>query len=607
MEEERMTVLEKVTKECMRAYHARTPILYLLTDEMELVDQVVYGEGMVALYHDDIPYGEYISQLEGRQEPPDNYRLNKLPGAEDFIRKPEIYVFKNYALQGDKSEALAKYVDRYLRSREDSLLKHSVVLLADNALRIPEGLEPYVQVIEAPYPEDFEIHRLILDFNEANYREQLPEDYVNQLVVYLKGFRSSRIRFLLKRILGENEYLAADQDKAFEIIKEEKEQMLKKSGVLRLKKEAEAEVGGLEDLKEWLYENRVVLENLKEAGEDWGIQAPKGMLICGIPGSGKSLMARLAARIYGDLPLLEMDMGSLMGKYLGESEQNMRNAMALADAMSPCVLLIDEIEKAFAGVGGDSEGNGALERSFAAFLSWLQERTAPCFLFATANDVSRLRPELLRAGRFDRKFYVFMPMRAECIEIFQALLTQVHKHSKGLFDPGIIKDEQFLGEIVDYCVQGGKRKFLTGADIQGIINDAVKSVFLERKRDHLPKEQWTGVKITKQELGSALQRAVDGTRTYGENNLQDIARCYLSLQKNRFLPACGEDPTRVLFGFDDFDPRERNSPKMDGAKNQKEAAVRDGSQMKNKYDKVLYQVLREAICDEAAKTSDKLG
>lgn len=596
MEREKKTVLEKVTEACMRACHARTPIIYLLTDEMELVDQVVWSECMVALYRDGEPYQEYLAGFAGgnaggRPELPDNYKLNKLPGAEEFLRVPQLYAFKNFALLGDKGELLARYVDRYLRSQPDSCLRHSTVLLADGKLSIPEGLEPYVQVVEVPYPEDFEIRRLILEFNEANYREPLPEEYVDRLVVYLKGFRGSRIQFLLRRILGETEYLGADQARAFGIIKEEKEQMLKKSGVLRLKPEEEVAVGGLGDLKDWLHENKIILENLKEAGEEWGIQAPKGMLICGIPGSGKSLAARLCAQIYGSLPLLEMDMGSLMGKYLGESEQNMRSAMALADAMAPCVLLIDEIEKAFAGVGGSGEGGGALERSFAAFLSWLQERTAPCFLFATANDVSRLRPELLRAGRFDRKFYVFMPMRAECIEIFQALLAQLLKHADGLFEPGLVRDEAFLGGIVDYCVQGDKRKLLTGADIQGIINDAVKGIFLERKRDRLPKEQWTGVKITRQELGSALCRAIDNTRTYGENNLQDIARCFLSLQKNRFLPASGEDPDRVLFGFEDFDP---------GAE---EPIKGDGSQYRNPYDRALFVVLKEAICQEFHKTS----
>ena len=152
--------------------------------------------------------------------------------------------------------------------------------------------------------------------------------------------------------------------------------------------------------------------------ETYGLQAPKGILLCGIPGCGKSLAAKLTAQTL-DLPLLQMDMGNLMGGIQGQSEENMRKALGFAEAMAPCVLWIDELEKGFSGAksSGNSDG-GTFKRMFGTLLNWMQENMKPCFIFATANDIGGLPKELFRSGRFDELFAVYLPTAQECADIF---------------------------------------------------------------------------------------------------------------------------------------------------------------------------------------------
>ncbi|WP_339240029.1 AAA family ATPase [Geobacillus sp. FSL W8-0466] len=182
--------------------------------------------------------------------------------------------------------------------------------------------------------------------------------------------------------------------------------MIKKSGILEMipLKESFDEIGGLDNLKEWLFNKSRVFKNMNKAIE-YGVDIPKGVLVVGMPGCGKSLNAKATAHLFR-IPLLRLDMGRLMGKYVGESEANMRKAIKLAEAISPCVLWIDELEKAFAGIG-NSGNTEVASRLFGHFLTWMQEKQSPTFVVATANDISNLPPELLRKGRFDEIFYVY--------------------------------------------------------------------------------------------------------------------------------------------------------------------------------------------------------
>ena len=242
--------------------------------------------------------------------------------------------------------------------------------------------------------------------------------------------------------------------------------MIKKAGILEMipLKETIDDIGGLENLKEWFERKAKVYKNITKA-KKYGVDMPKGVLIAGVPGCGKSLNAKAAANLFG-VPLLRLDMGRLMGKYVGESESNLRNAIALAEAISPCVLWIDELEKAFAGIGGTGGGAEVTTRLFGNFLTWMQEKDSLTFVVATANDITKLPPELLRKGRFDEIFYVGLPDRAERETIFK-----IHIAKRRSMDLNSID----ISKLVD------KTEGFSGADIEGVVKDAIESAFSDDK------------------------------------------------------------------------------------------------------------------------------
>jgi len=205
-----------------------------------------------------------------------------------------------------------------------------------------------------------------------------------------------------------------------------------------------------------------VLKNIDKA-ESFGVDLPKGVLIAGLPGCGKSLNAKAAAALF-EVPLIRLDMGRLMGKYVGESESNLRRAIALVEAISPCVLWIDELEKAFAGIGGNN--SEVTTRLFGTFLTWMQEKENPVFVVATANNISNLPPELLRKGRFDEIFYVGLPNVTEREKIFE-----IHIGKRRKKDLPSINISELAKNTEGF----------SGADIEGVVKDAVETAFTQNK------------------------------------------------------------------------------------------------------------------------------
>jgi SpoVK/Ycf46/Vps4 family AAA+-type ATPase len=248
------------------------------------------------------------------------------------------------------------------------------------------------------------------------------------------------------------------------IIRKEKQQMIKKSGILEMinVKETLDDIGGLERLKSWLKKKAAVYNQYYEA-EKWGVDIPKGVLIAGMPGCGKSLAAKAASATFG-LPLLRMDMGRLMGKYVGESESNMRRAIELTEASAPCILWIDELEKAFAGIQSGGSGSEVATRLFGNFLTWMQEKDSMAFVVATANDISKLPPELMRKGRFDEIFYVGLPNPDERKKIFEIHIKKRRRNDLASID---------ISSLVS------KTEGYSGADVEGVVIDAVENAFVD--------------------------------------------------------------------------------------------------------------------------------
>jgi SpoVK/Ycf46/Vps4 family AAA+-type ATPase len=222
------------------------------------------------------------------------------------------------------------------------------------------------------------------------------------------------------------------------------------------------DIGGLDVLKGWLLQRQDAFG--KEA-QQFGLPSPKGLLIIGIPGTGKSLTAKATASVF-NRPLLKLDAGKLFAGLVGQSEGNLRSVIQTAEAIAPCVLWIDEIEKGFSGSkrSGAADG-GTSARVFGSFISWMQDRTAPVFIVATANDVSQLPPELLRKGRFDEIFFVDLPNQEEREAIWR---IQITKYGRAPEKYGVSQ----LAQATDG---------LTGSEIEQLFIDALYDAFSRRE------------------------------------------------------------------------------------------------------------------------------
>jgi SpoVK/Ycf46/Vps4 family AAA+-type ATPase len=286
----------------------------------------------------------------------------------------------------------------------------------------------------------------------------LPE--VNQLVQSLRGLTLREAQRVLMRAALDDLRLNKED---FKHILERKKTLIAKDGVVELYPQEATlqQVGGLENLKEWLRQRGAAFS--PDAGR-YGLEPPRGLLLLGVQGCGKSLCAKAIAAEWG-LALLKLDAGALYDKYVGESEKNLRKVMRTAEAMAPCVLWIDEIEKGMSGREGSASDGGLSRRLFGAFISWLQERKDPVFVVATANDIEALPPELLRKGRFDEIFFVDLPGDAARRAIFAVHLAKRRQ------DPAAFS----LGEL-SAAADG-----FSGAEIEAAIVSALYAAFAEKK------------------------------------------------------------------------------------------------------------------------------
>ena len=287
--------------------------------------------------------------------------------------------------------------------------RRGAVVLCGAGLSLPDPLGRLSATVKVPPPggRDFRklVDRVVRDLRARMAVEvTMTEDEIARLVSHLHGLTLIEAEKVLTRAIVEDGRLAADD---LRHVAEYKKAAVEREGVLEYYplEETLAEVADLAGLKAWLAKRTHFITSPDKAGQ-FGLTFPKGVLLIGVPGCGKSLCAKAVAMEW-KLPLLKLDTSRLYNKYIGESEKNFRRAMDAAERLAPCVLFIDELEKAFAG--GGSEDGGVSQRVLGTFLAWMQERKADVFTVATANDVTRLPPEFLRKGRFDEVFFVDLP------------------------------------------------------------------------------------------------------------------------------------------------------------------------------------------------------
>ncbi len=354
-------------------------------------------------------------------------------------------------------------VQRKLRDTLANLGAGVTVVIVDSELEIPPRLEKLIAVIDFDLPSLRELsgtaHLLMADCAAT---ASLPEEARNHMVEI-----GSKAALGLTLAEAENVFAKSLAHASMldpQIIIEEKKHIIRKSGVLQFYDvdRGMSTVGGLDNLKGWLDQRG---ESFSQEAREYGLPNPRGVLIVGIPGTGKSLISKCIGHSWG-MPVLRMDVGSLFGSLVGQSEANMRKALKTAEALAPCVLWIDELEKSLGSPSGVSD-SGTTARVFGSFLSWMQEKTSPVFVVATANDVSALPPEMLRKGRFDELFFVDLPDASDRANILCIHLDRYNRETP--FGDKVESWEELL-EATDG---------FSGAELEQVVIDAMYKAFPE--------------------------------------------------------------------------------------------------------------------------------
>ncbi|HET91884.1 MAG TPA: AAA family ATPase [Chloroflexi bacterium] len=394
-------------------------------------------------------------------------------------REAALYLLKDFhpflgGAQMPPDPAVVRKVRDLVQPLKES---RKTVLFLSPVLRLPPELEKEITLVDysLPAPEDLEeaLERLIrsAEFRKGGLHLGLSGEEREQILQAARGLTVSEAENVFAKSLVVAHKFDRDGDKPLlrpEIVIAEKKQLIRKSNVLEYYEAAEemSYVGGMNELKGWLRKRRLAFT---EQARAFGLPEPRGLLLLGVQGGGKSLIAKAVSTVW-KLPLLRLDMGRVFGELVGASEENMRAALRLAEAVSPAVLWIDEIEKGLSGLASSGRSDaGTAARVFGSFLVWMQEKTAPVFVIATSNDITMLPPELLRKGRFDEIFFVDLPNFEERQEIF-AIHLHKRRRDPDRFDRARLARETdgFSGaEIEQVVIAGLYDAFEAGRDLEG--------------------------------------------------------------------------------------------------------------------------------------------
>ncbi|MFS8900514.1 AAA family ATPase [Synechococcus sp. H60.2] len=383
-------------------------------------------------------------------------------------------------------------VIRYLKTlaREGRHSRKSIILLGQEAV-VPAELREEIVVYDFPLPSIDEIERIVTRAIPARQLE-LSGPAREQLVRACQGLTRQRIERILARALAAKGKVSEGD---IDLVLEEKKQYIRQTEILEFYNPSETlqNVGGLENLKAWIRQRR---NSFSAQARDYGLPSPKGILLAGIQGTGKSLCAKTIAREWR-MPLLRLDVGRLFGGIVGESESRVRQMIQIAEAMAPCVLWIDELDKAFGGVNSEFSGDsGTSKRVFGSLITWMQEKTKPVFIVATANNVRILPAELLRKGRFDEIFFVNLPNQREREEIFQVHIQRLR--------PNRLRD-------FSYPELAMASEDFSGAEIEQTIYDAMHMAFNQDP----PRE------FTQEDILSAIRQTVP-LAAIARDQIQDL-------------------------------------------------------------------------------------
>lgn len=405
---------------------ARYPLIYIPTYEEERVEAAIREEatnqGNRPVYTWD-----FVDGYQGNPNDVGFGRRNPLQALE-FIEKlpasaPAVLILRDYHRFLDDVAIARKLrnLSRLLKSQPKN-----IVLLSPR-IAIPDDLTEVLTVVEFPLPAapeiKTEVERLLQSTSNS-----LSGKVLDDLVHSCQGLSMERIRRVLAKAIATHGEL---QPEDVDLVLEEKRQTIRQTQILDFYPVTEqiSDIGGLDNLKDWLIRRG---GSFTDKARQYGLPHPRGLMLVGIQGTGKSLTAKAIAH-HWHLPLLRLDVGRLFGGLVGESESRTRQMIQVAEALAPCILWIDEIDKAFAGLGSKGDA-GTASRVFGTFITWLAEKSSPVFVVATANDIQALPPEMLRKGRFDEIFFVGLPTQEERKAIYDVHLSRLRPHNLKSYD-----------------------------------------------------------------------------------------------------------------------------------------------------------------------------
>jgi len=491
---------------------ARYPLIYLVTWEEQRVDALLASLAEAhgkALYTWSVTQGlglldagRTASKAAGPTDP------SAALAAVEKLTEPALVVFRDFHPYLNDAAVIrrTRELARTLKST------FTTMVLVSPVLNIPVELEKEISVLDVPLPTIEDLLKLLREI-VAVVREgkraviDLRNEEVEPLLKAALGLTLSEAENAFAKAIAKDQRLdAAD----IQLVLAEKRQLIRKSGLLEYYASAEsfASIGGLQNLKAWLGQRTAAFT---ERARQFGLPAPKGLLLLGVQGCGKSLTAKAVAS-HWNLPLLRLDMGRIFSGLVGSSEENMRKAMRIAESIAPAVLWVDELEKSLAGIGSSgTSDSGVTARVFGTFLTWLQEKTAPVFVVATANRIDSLPPELLRKGRFDEIFFIDLPTAIERAQIFTIHLQHFGRN------PDAFNVEELARRAEHY----------SGAEIEQVVVSGLYAAFAE------------GVELQQQHLLATLNETMPLAVTMRE----DIARLR-EWARTRTRPASTSEPER---------------------------------------------------------------
>jgi ATP-dependent 26S proteasome regulatory subunit len=338
----------------------------------------------------------------------------------------------------------------------DGRARQKTIIIVGCRLNLPPELEKEITVLDFALPDKAELELVVKNIATTNEQKIPKKAQHDALLAALGGLTTIEAENALALSVIESGKFDS------EVVNREKAATIRKNGLLEIveNKVSLADVGGLDLLKAWLLKR---CRAFSEEAEKYGLPVPKGMLATGPAGTGKSLTAKATAAVFG-VPLLRLDAGRIFGSLVGESERNLRSIISLAEAVAPCVLWCDEVEKAFSGSASSGQtDSGTTARVFGNFLQWMNDKTKPVFVVMTANDITKLPPEFLRKGRLDEIFFVDLPNENERAEIWR---IQIAKHGR---EP----------KKYDLAQLASNSEGFTGAEIEAVFCEALYQAFDE--------------------------------------------------------------------------------------------------------------------------------